>query len=76
MISLEETPEDGEVSLPRKLTIGYFRQDVEEMAGRTLWIGQCHRAPPRVWSSSINVRASPRAVSSACGSTQTGLSRR
>jgi len=36
MIVDEETPDDGEVSLPRKLTIGYFRQDVEEMAGRTV----------------------------------------
>src|ERR1051326_8014650 len=36
MIVGEETPDDGEVSLPRKLTIGYFRQDVEEMAGRTV----------------------------------------
>src|SRR5712691_9608935 len=36
MIVGEETPDDGDVSLPRKLTIGYFRQDVEEMAGRTV----------------------------------------
>src|SRR5947207_1518320 len=36
MIVGEESPDDGEVSLPRKLTIGYFRQDVEEMAGRTV----------------------------------------
>src|SRR5438477_9700119 len=34
MIVGEESPDDGEVSLPRKVTIGYFRQDVEEMAGR------------------------------------------
>jgi ATPase subunit of ABC transporter with duplicated ATPase domains len=32
----EESPDDGEVSVPRKLTIGYFRQDVEEMAGRSV----------------------------------------
>jgi ATPase subunit of ABC transporter with duplicated ATPase domains len=32
----EETVDEGEVSLPRKLTIGYFRQDVEEMAGRSV----------------------------------------
>jgi ATPase subunit of ABC transporter with duplicated ATPase domains len=32
----EETPDDGEVSVPRKLTIGYFRQDVEEMSGRSV----------------------------------------
>src|SRR3954464_3827536 len=36
MIGGEETPDDGDVSVPRKVTIGYFRQDVEEMAGRTV----------------------------------------
>ena len=36
MITGEETPDDGEVSVPRKLTIGYFRQDVEEMSGRSV----------------------------------------
>src|ERR1022692_1169699 len=30
----EESPDEGEVSVPKKLTIGYFRQDVEEMKGR------------------------------------------
>jgi ATPase subunit of ABC transporter with duplicated ATPase domains len=34
MIMGEETPDDGEVSVPRKTTIGYFRQDVGEMSGR------------------------------------------
>ena len=32
----EETADEGEVSVPRKLTIGYFRQDVEEMSGRSV----------------------------------------
>ena len=32
----EELPDDGEVSVPKKLTIGYFRQDVEEMQGRSV----------------------------------------
>src|ERR1700730_3629993 len=32
----EEYPDEGEVSVPRKLTIGYFRQDVEEMEGRSV----------------------------------------
>src|SRR5262249_17243110 len=32
----EEAPDDGEVSVPKKLSIGYFRQDVEEMAGRSV----------------------------------------
>jgi ABC transporter len=32
----EETADEGEVSVPRKLSIGYFRQDAEEMAGRSV----------------------------------------
>ncbi|HEU5022645.1 MAG TPA: ABC-F family ATP-binding cassette domain-containing protein [Bryobacteraceae bacterium] len=36
MLTGEESPDDGEVSVPKKLTIGYFRQDVEEMAGRSV----------------------------------------
>src|SRR3954452_22459441 len=32
----EETPDEGAVSVPKKLTIGYFRQDVEEMCGRSV----------------------------------------
>ncbi len=36
MIVGEETADDGEVSVPKKLTIGYFRQDVEEMSGRSV----------------------------------------
>src|SRR6202521_2093903 len=31
-----ESPDEGEVSVPKRLTIGYFRQDVEEMQGRTV----------------------------------------
>src|SRR5690348_13543421 len=34
MIMGEEHPDDGAVSLPKKLSIGYFRQEVDEMAGR------------------------------------------
>src|SRR6201993_2080627 len=34
MVVGEEAPDDGEVSVPKRLTIGYFRQDVEEMKGR------------------------------------------
>jgi ATPase subunit of ABC transporter with duplicated ATPase domains len=34
MIVGEEEPDEGEVSVPKKLTIGHFRQDVEEMSGR------------------------------------------
>ena len=36
MIVGEEGPDEGDVSVPRKLSIGYFRQDVEEMAGRSV----------------------------------------
>src|ERR1700693_791053 len=36
MIVGEEDPDEGEVSVPKKLTIGYFRQDVEEMQGRSV----------------------------------------
>ena len=36
MITGEEHPDDGEVAVPRKLTVGYFRQDVEEMSGRSV----------------------------------------
>jgi len=32
----EEVPDDGELTVPRKTTIGYFRQDVEEMSGRSV----------------------------------------
>jgi ATPase subunit of ABC transporter with duplicated ATPase domains len=36
MITGEEQADEGDVSVPRKLSIGYFRQDVEEMAGRSV----------------------------------------
>jgi ATPase subunit of ABC transporter with duplicated ATPase domains len=36
MIVGDEAPDDGDVSVPKKLTIGYFRQDVEEMHGRSV----------------------------------------
>jgi ATPase subunit of ABC transporter with duplicated ATPase domains len=36
MIVGEETADEGDVSVPKKLTIGYFRQDVEEMSGRSV----------------------------------------
>jgi ATPase subunit of ABC transporter with duplicated ATPase domains len=36
MIVGDEMPDDGEVSVPKRLTIGYFRQDVEEMSGRSV----------------------------------------
>jgi ATPase subunit of ABC transporter with duplicated ATPase domains len=36
MVVGEESPDDGEVAVPKKLAIGYFRQDVEEMSGRSV----------------------------------------
>jgi len=36
MIVGEEQPDEGEVSVPKKTTVGYFRQDVEEMSGRSV----------------------------------------
>ena len=35
MVVGEEDLDEGEVSIPKRLTIGYFRQDVEEMRGRS-----------------------------------------
>jgi ATPase subunit of ABC transporter with duplicated ATPase domains len=36
MIVGEQQPDEGDVSVPKKLTIGYFRQDVGEMKGRSV----------------------------------------
>ena len=36
MIVGEESADDGDVTVPRKASIGYFRQDVEEMSGRSV----------------------------------------
>jgi ATPase subunit of ABC transporter with duplicated ATPase domains len=36
MIVGEEAPDEGDVSVPKRLSIGYFRQDVGEMAGRSV----------------------------------------
>ena len=36
MIMKEESPDEGQVSIERGLTIGYFSQDVGEMAGRSV----------------------------------------
>jgi len=36
MIAGEESPDDGTVTMPKKLTVGYLRQDVEEMSGRSV----------------------------------------
>ncbi|HEX5070274.1 MAG TPA: ABC-F family ATP-binding cassette domain-containing protein [Vicinamibacterales bacterium] len=36
MIAGEESPDGGEISIPKRMTIGYFRQDIEEMSGRSV----------------------------------------
>jgi ATPase subunit of ABC transporter with duplicated ATPase domains len=36
MIVGEEHPDDGVVDRPKRLTVGYFRQDVGDMKGRTV----------------------------------------
>src|SRR5205814_2249272 len=36
LINGEEVPDEGEISIPKKLTVGYFRQDVEESSGRSV----------------------------------------
>src|SRR5271156_6286722 len=36
MVVGEEDCDEGSISVPKKLTIGYFRQDVEEMQGRSV----------------------------------------
>ena len=36
MITGEEQPDEGDVSVPKKLSVGYFRQDIEEMSGRSV----------------------------------------
>jgi ATPase subunit of ABC transporter with duplicated ATPase domains len=36
MIVGEESPDEGAVSVPKRITIGYFRQDITEMSGRSV----------------------------------------
>jgi ATPase subunit of ABC transporter with duplicated ATPase domains len=36
LITREEQPDDGDVSIPKRLTIGHFRQDIGEMRGRSV----------------------------------------
>ncbi len=36
LITGEELPDDGKVTVPRRTTIGYFRQDIGEMSGRSV----------------------------------------
>ena len=36
MITGEEGPDEGSVTLPKRLSIGYYRQDIGEMSGRSV----------------------------------------
>jgi ATPase subunit of ABC transporter with duplicated ATPase domains len=41
MIVDDEQPDDGAVEKPRKLTVGYFRQDVGDLRGRSILAETC-----------------------------------
>ena len=41
LIAGEEAPDDGSVEKPRKLSLGYFRQDVGELKGRSILAETC-----------------------------------
>ena len=36
LIDGEEQPDEGEISIPKRVTLGYFRQDVGEMSGQSV----------------------------------------
>ena len=40
----EEAPDDGAIERPKKLTLGYFRQDVGELSGRSILAEICSGA--------------------------------
>jgi ATPase subunit of ABC transporter with duplicated ATPase domains len=62
MIVREESPDEGEVSVPKKLTIGYFRQDVEEMKGRLVLDNRDFSKSHWPFVASENVRGEGRPV--------------
>ncbi len=41
MVAGEESPDDGAVERPKKLTFGYFRQDVGDLKGRSIIAETC-----------------------------------
>jgi ATPase subunit of ABC transporter with duplicated ATPase domains len=41
MLVGEESPDDGNVEKPKKLTLGYFRQDVGDLKGRSILAETC-----------------------------------
>ncbi len=36
MITGEESPDEGDVTLPKRMSMGYYRQDIGEMSGRSV----------------------------------------
>ncbi|MEQ1833987.1 MAG: ATP-binding cassette domain-containing protein, partial [Candidatus Eisenbacteria bacterium] len=36
MITGEESADEGEVTLPKRMSMGYYRQDIGEMSGRSV----------------------------------------
>jgi ATPase subunit of ABC transporter with duplicated ATPase domains len=36
MLTGEESPDEGDVSVPKRVSMGYFRQDIGEMSGRSV----------------------------------------
>src|SRR5258705_1468712 len=66
MIVGEEAPDEGEVSVPRKLAIGYFRQDVEEMSGRSV-LDEAIAGSGRVGALHHELEALQRAMSDPAG---------
>ena len=41
LIAGEEAPDDGGIERPKKLSLGYFRQDVGDLSGRTILAETC-----------------------------------
>ena len=41
LIAGEDAPDDGNVEKPKKLTLGYFRQDVGDLRGRSILAETC-----------------------------------
>jgi len=56
MVVGEETPDEGAVSVPKKLTIGYFRQDVEECSAVRSWMKRSQVADASARGSSQRTR--------------------
>src|SRR5437762_13529124 len=62
MIVGEEAPDEGDVPVPKRLTIGYFRQDVGEMPGRPV-IDEAIRGSGRAGDLHHEIEALQRAMS-------------